>query len=81
MASSDSRKLPPGYVLHDGYPSTSEYLELRSAAGLSSKTPPQAAAIPTGSWYGCYITIEQEGLHPTPIGMGRIIGDGGWYFP
>ncbi|CAN8099872.1 unnamed protein product [Discula destructiva] len=29
----------------------------------------------TGSWYGCYITHAGQ-----PVAMGRIIGDGGWYF-
>jgi hypothetical protein len=81
MVSSDKKSLPPGYILHDGYPSVPEYLHLRSAAGLSPKTPSQATAIPTGSWYGCYITFEENGSDPKPVGMGRIIGDGGWYCP
>ncbi|KAJ5301650.1 Acyl-CoA N-acyltransferase [Penicillium antarcticum] len=81
MPSLNSRALPSGYVLHDGYPSTPEYLHLRSAAGLSAKTPSQAAAISTGSWYGCYMAFEENGSIPKTVGMGRIIGDGGWYFP
>jgi hypothetical protein len=81
MVSSDKKSLPPGYIIHDGYPSVPEYLHLRSAAGLSPKTPSQATAIPTGSWYGCYITFEENGSYPKPVGMGRIIGDGGWYCP
>lgn len=67
--------LPSGYVLREGYPSVADYLHLRSVAGLSPKTTSQAAAISTGSWYGCYITFEND---PQPVGMGRIIGDGGW---
>ena len=67
--------LPSGYVLRDGYPSVPHYIHLRSIAGLSPKTISQAAAIATGSWYGCYITFEDS---PQPVGMGRIIGDGGW---
>jgi hypothetical protein len=67
--------LPSGYMLRDGYPSVPDYVHLRSIAGLSPKTTSQAAVIATGSWYGCYITFEDD---PQPVGMGRIIGDGGW---
>ncbi|KAJ5771053.1 Acyl-CoA N-acyltransferase [Penicillium nucicola] len=80
MASVEKKCLPLGYSLHDGYPSTPEYLHLRSAAGLSPKTPSQAAAVPTGSWYGCYITFKEDDSTPKAVAMGRIIGDGGWYF-
>lgn len=79
MSSHDPR-LPSGYTLHSGYPSVAEYLHLRSTAGLSMKTPSQAAAVPTGSWYGCYITFDVTNGDPQLIGMGRVIGDGGWYF-
>lgn len=72
--------LPDGYKLQVGYPSTSRYRYLRSVSGLSPKTPSQAAAVPTGSWFGCYITFEDVPGDPQPIGMGRVIGDGGWYF-
>lgn len=66
-----------GYLIHDGYPSVSTYLGLRSIAGLSPKTIAQAAKVPSGSWYGCFVTCEKDN---TVVGMGRIIGDGGWYF-
>ncbi|KAL2015033.1 hypothetical protein VTK56DRAFT_6447 [Thermocarpiscus australiensis] len=93
--------LPDGYTLHPGYPSIPDYLHLRAAAGLSPKTPAQAAPIASGSWYGCYITFtpaaaaaaaETSTEEATPatttttkqtktvVAMGRIIGDGGWYF-
>jgi hypothetical protein len=67
--------LPSGYVFRVGYPSVPDYVHLRSLAGLSPKTTSQAAAVATGSWYGCYITLEGKS---EPVGMGRIIGDGGW---
>lgn len=70
-------RLPPGYTLHDGYPPVPAYLHLRSASGLSPKTAVQATAALQGSWYGCYVTHDATGAH---VGMGRIIGDGGWYF-
>lgn len=80
MSSQIEDSLPTGYTLHSGYPSTSEYLHLRSTAGLSTKSPSQAAAIPSGSWYGCYITFDGTNGEPQLVGMGRVIGDGGWYF-
>ena len=80
MSPNNHSELPPGYTLHDGYVSIPDYLHLRSISGLSPKTPSQAKAIPTGSWYGCYITYNEPGKEPLSIGMGRIIGDGGWYF-
>ncbi|KAJ5087140.1 Acyl-CoA N-acyltransferase [Penicillium angulare] len=79
MVSSDDFVLPQEYSLHFGYPSVTDYLDLRSATGLSPKTPSQAAAISTGSWFGCYITFD-TGHGSEIIGMGRVIGDGGWYF-
>ncbi|KAJ5633444.1 Acyl-CoA N-acyltransferase [Penicillium lividum] len=79
MNSHDNFGLPLGYTIHSGYPSVSQYLNLRSSSGLSPKTPSQAAAVSTGSWFGCYITFDVNG-DPQPIGMGRVIGDGGWYF-
>ncbi|KAL2813024.1 hypothetical protein BJX63DRAFT_432309 [Aspergillus granulosus] len=80
--------LPQGYTLHPGYPHLESYLHLRAASGLTPKTPAQGAAIPTGSWYGCYIaftdpntsSLETMPSTATPVAMGRIISDGGWYF-
>lgn len=73
--------LPPNYTLHDGYPPIPEYLHLRAASGLTPKTAAQAAPIASGSWYGCYVTYTApETGESTAVGMGRIIGDGGWYF-
>lgn len=72
--------LPDGYSLHEGYPSVPQYLHLRVVSGLSPKTQSQATAVSTGSWFGCYITFDGPGEDPLPVGMGRIIGDGAWYF-
>ncbi|KAL2006231.1 hypothetical protein VTN00DRAFT_9885 [Thermoascus crustaceus] len=75
---------PTGYTLHSGYPPVPAYLHLRSASGLSPQTPAQATAALQGSWYGCYITHgsndDDNTTGGTPVAMGRIIGDGGWYF-
>lgn len=84
--------LPPGYTLHTGLPPVPSYLHLRSASGLSPVTAPQAKGAVSNSWYGCHIrfTPPQTEAAPVPtsergtdaaiVGMGRIIGDGGWYF-
>ncbi|EHK46036.1 hypothetical protein TRIATDRAFT_220011 [Trichoderma atroviride IMI 206040] len=77
LSSSITTALPSGYVIQDGYPSVPDYLNLRLIAGLSPKTASQATEISKGSWYGCFITSEEDN---SVIGMGRIIGDGGWYF-
>ncbi|GFF42656.1 hypothetical protein IFM51744_05215 [Aspergillus udagawae] len=79
--SSSIPPLPPNYRLHDGYPAVADYLHLRAASGLTPKTKAQATPVPQGSWYGCYVTFEDESSGTsTPVAMGRIIGDGGWYF-
>ncbi|RYO90394.1 hypothetical protein DL766_001142 [Monosporascus sp. MC13-8B] len=38
----------------------------------------QGSAVIKGSWYGCYVTTADDSSKP--VAMGRIIGDGGWYF-
>jgi len=65
----------PGYVLVAGPPSIDDYLELRVRAGLSSKTEAQARAALAGGWAACRV---EAGGHS--VAMGRVIGDGGWYF-
>ncbi|KAL4880286.1 putative GNAT family acetyltransferase [Aspergillus karnatakaensis] len=81
MADSTQRPLPPNYTLETGYPPLNDYLHLRAATGLSPKTPAQGAAVPSGSWYGLFISYtDPETNTSTPVAMGRIIGDGGWYF-
>ncbi|KAL4911368.1 hypothetical protein BDW74DRAFT_142824 [Aspergillus multicolor] len=73
--------LPSHYTLVSGYPSLTSYLHLRKASGLTPVTPAQGAAVPLGSWYGCYITyIDPNTSESTAVAMGRIISDGGWYF-
>lgn len=80
MATSPS--LPPGYTIHAGFPSIEDYRHIRVASGLSPRNEAQARGAVTGSWYGCYILYTPpDGNAPAkPVGMGRIIGDGGWYF-
>ncbi|KAJ6115447.1 Acyl-CoA N-acyltransferase [Penicillium sp. IBT 16267x] len=80
MNSHDDLSLPLGYTIYPGYPSVPQYLHLRSSSGLSPKTSSQAAAVSIGSWFGCYVTFDGMNGDQQPIGMGRVIGDGGWYF-
>ncbi|KXJ96450.1 hypothetical protein Micbo1qcDRAFT_191218 [Microdochium bolleyi] len=87
--------LPAGYTMQEGYPPLAEYLNLRKASGLTPVSPGQGAMVPGGSWYGVYITVAENDddtatsnkngkpIGPQPrkaVAMGRIIGDGGWYF-
>src|SRR5262245_41457603 len=69
--------LTPGYSLIDGAPKLSDYLHLRVRSGLSPKTEGQAEAAIAGSWAACHIFHEPENRC---VAMGRVIGDGGWYF-
>lgn len=76
--------MPAGYTLHVGYPSVQEYCRLRRESGLTPKSEAQAAPVAAGSWYGCYISFTDPSTaspsDPTTVAMGRVIGDGGWYF-
>lgn len=69
------------YRLVDEPPTLDEYLELRRSSGLSPKTPEQGAPALTGSWYFCHVRTDAGHADPgRAVAMGRIIGDGGWYF-
>ncbi len=72
-----SAELPQGYRLVDGAPAVEEYLELRRGSGLTPKRRDQAAAALAGSWAAVHVVCEAGGA---AVGMGRVIGDGGWYF-
>ena len=72
-----SAELPQRYRLVDGPPAVDEYLELRRGSGLTLKRSDQAAAALAGSWAAVHVVREAGG---PPVGMGRVIGDGGWYF-
>ncbi|TGJ78580.1 hypothetical protein E0Z10_g10180 [Xylaria hypoxylon] len=69
--------LPAGYILVEGYPSVEEYLNLRTTC-LSPKNAEQANAALKGSWYGVY--VAEEAAPTKAVAMGRVVGDGGWYF-
>jgi GNAT superfamily N-acetyltransferase len=67
--------LPDPYRLLDGPPSVSDYLRLRSDSGLTPRRQDQAEAALEGSWSA--VRVEALG---ESVGMGRVLGDGGWYF-
>ena len=68
--------LPDDYTLHHDLPEVDTYLRLRAEAGLTPRTRAQAAAALPGSW--CAVHVRHQGGET--VGMGRVIGDGGWYF-
>ena len=66
-----------GYRIVRGAPGVDDYVNLRQRSGLSAKTREQAAIAVLGGWSACHVVHEVTG---EAVGMGRVIGDGGWYF-
>ncbi|HEX8003200.1 MAG TPA: GNAT family N-acetyltransferase [Mycobacteriales bacterium] len=58
-------------------PPVDDYLRLRTESGLSTRTRAQAEAALPGSWAACHVVHAGSG---EVVGMGRLLGDGGWYF-
>lgn len=63
------------YTLCVGVPSVEVFRRLRPDAGLSDKDPRAVALALPNTWHGVILQHEGE-----PIGMGRVIGDGGTAF-
>ncbi|MBO1329657.1 GNAT family N-acetyltransferase [Streptomyces sp. VRA16 Mangrove soil] len=63
------------YAIEAGLPSVDVFRRLRTDAGLSDKDPAAVALALPHSWYGVLLRHRGE-----PVGMGRIIGDGGTAF-
>lgn len=68
--------IPHPYTLRDGPPPTADAVLIRQRAGLSPKSPEQTARALEGSWAAAHVVRDGEEV----VGMGRVIGDGGWYF-
>jgi GNAT superfamily N-acetyltransferase len=68
---------PEGYALRPGVPTATDYVRLRRESGLTPRTLEQADRALSGSWVGCHVVHIDDGA---TVGMGRLIGDGGWYF-
>lgn len=64
------------WEVRDEAPTLEEYVVLRPAAGLSAKTPEQGAPALVNSWAWATVRDDDGRL----LAMGRVIGDGGWYF-
>ena len=63
------------YELRIGTPAVDVYRYLRVAAGLSPKSEEAARLGLPGTWFGVVVHFDGR-----PVGMGRIIGDGGTFF-
>ncbi|MGS2616081.1 GNAT family N-acetyltransferase [Micromonospora sp. LZ34] len=63
------------YLVRIETPSVEVYRHLRVAAGLSAKSVAAAAAGVDGTWHAVVVHHDDQ-----PIGMGRVIGDGGTAF-
>ena len=84
IASSSPRRtyaclVPPvaGYTLVATTPPVDDYLRLRADSGLTPRTTAQAVPALEGTWWGCHVIHDETG---DVVAMGRVIGDGGWYF-
>lgn len=69
--------LPEGYRLLRGAPAAQEYMDLRADAGLTPRSPDQAVGALRASWAWTTIRWTPDG---SLAAMGRVIGDGTWYF-
>ncbi|MFH8345475.1 GNAT family N-acetyltransferase [Streptomyces sp. NPDC018045] len=86
----DPASYADGYEVRSGVPSAETYRRLRRATGLGAKSAEGAAIGLPNTWYG--VTVHAPGGRDgggvddsaadggEPIGMGRIIGDGGCFF-
>jgi ribosomal protein S18 acetylase RimI-like enzyme len=70
-------RVKEGYELRMQAPAVDDYVRLRRDAGLTPKTAEQARAAIPGSWAACSVVHAATG---ETVGMGRVLGDGGWYF-
>ncbi|SDK96697.1 Acetyltransferase (GNAT) domain-containing protein [Lentzea albidocapillata subsp. violacea] len=58
-------------------PSVDDYLRLRKESGLSARTREEAENGINGAWAAASVIHVESG---ETAGMGRVLGDGGWYF-
>jgi len=63
------------YELREEIPSVSDYINIRLKAGLSRKSEKAATIGLSNSIYSVVVYFNHE-----PMGIGRIIGDGGCFF-
>lgn len=75
-SSAAATSLPAGYRMLSEPPTNPEYVHLRTSSGLSPRTPEQAAGALSASWAWTVVRAPDGAL----AAMGRVIGDGTWYF-
>lgn len=68
--------MDPTYRLVDGVPPLGDYRRLREVSGLTPVSEEQGAPAVANAWGGCHV-VDRLGV---VVAMGRILGDGGWYF-
>lgn len=64
-----------GYELVERFPGVDDYRRLRSATGLSAKSPEAARVGLANTLHG--VSLLDAGR---VVGMGRVVGDGGCFF-
>jgi len=69
--------LADGYLLVPAAPPPADAVRLRAESGLTRKTLEQCERAMAGSWAAAHVVHLATG---EVVGMGRVIGDGGWYF-
>ncbi|MDU0479684.1 GNAT family N-acetyltransferase [Staphylococcus chromogenes] len=69
--------LNAAYHLELQPPTLEEYLKLREISGLSPRTAEQGGPALENSW--AWVTVRHQETRQA-VGMGRVLGDGGWYF-
>jgi len=65
------------YQLFMSAPAPEDYVRLRRVSGLTPRSIEQARLAIPGSWTICHVVDNASGQ---AVAMGRVIGDGGWYF-
>lgn len=70
-------RMGESYQLFRSAPALEDYVRLRRVSGLTPRSIEQALLAIPGSWAICHVVDEASGQ---TVAMGRVIGDGGWYF-
>ena len=65
----------PDYLVKQQIPGVADYLRIRPAAGLSRKTEEAATIGLKNSLFAVTVFYGAE-----PVGIGRVVGDGGCFF-
>lgn len=76
MTSTTKKACPAGYRLIEGPPSVSDYLALRSEAGLAPISEQQGVLSLKGSFFVAHAVVEGDATKRA-VAMSRVFGDGG----